>query len=66
MDHGVGAAEDLVKGIAALDTNAGLVRGDHVGLAQDCRSVVTLGREHPLRAAPHVHQPALADRPAEE
>jgi hypothetical protein len=61
VDHSLGAAEHPMVSVATLDANAGLVRADHLGLAQlgdGDRSTVF---EAALRAAQHVHQTALAD-----
>ena len=66
MDHGIVAAEHPMKRIAALDADAGLVRGDHFGLAEHRESIVALGHKSSLRPAEHVHQAALADGQSEE
>ena len=66
MHHGVGRVEHPVISVAALDPDAGLVRGDHSGPAQGGHGGLATGTEAPLRALEQVHQPALAERQTEQ
>ena len=53
-------------GVAALDPDPGLVRGDHAGAAQGGDGVLAADLEPALGPAQQVHQPALADCQAEQ
>ena len=66
MNNGLIAAKHPLKGIAAFDPHAGLVRGHDRGTAQGRDGTIAVGDEGSLRPAQHVHQPALADLQAEE
>jgi hypothetical protein len=55
-----------VVSVRALDAHAGLVAGDDLSPAQDRDGHVTTGTEPALRAPEQVHQPALAERQAEQ
>jgi hypothetical protein len=66
VHHGLRRVEQPVIGVRAFDPHAGLVAGDDLSLAQGRDGRVATRTEAALRAAEQVHQPALAEREAEQ
>ncbi len=66
VDDGLGAAEHPMEAVGALDADARLVAGHHLGAVQRRQGRVAAARELRLGPAQHVHQAALAHGEAEQ